>query len=603
MDYVSVTSPGSDMSKPIFNYFNNYLVSLGEPTTSEGWSGRSVRNHLLKLLSEKPKTSELYIDSGGFQIIVDDIKKSRIKEYIDVYHDLCNELCDNINLIFSLDIYNKELTSVEIYNFNKYSIEKSIELVNEKQQFSDKQLFVLQSSNRYSFSNWQKLMRELNVENYYKKWAIGGLVGLKKSTNAKFSHAVPATLWLLTYQKKYNATIDQVHWLGQSSRLSFVSMALFERLYNLNMTSDSSQLVRFAPLEAKLPYMFQNLISKDFKLIKTKDEVFEHMIGQHSMGAITHKLSHRDVDTDKSEQQSYHSYTPLEYFEKFNQLHNVDFIECQSQNVYFDMAFANLVADEIIKIGIDNIISSDTLKTIHPLMSQGRIANELFNNILLFRKFKDIVNTGDIDKANEIMDTVHKQYEYYFEKRDQTQKDKDINLYSSDLDVFKEQRDIILFNLETYNNGTFLEKLQNVELIHDNIKNWETYFAQTLENILKLKRDIKNIKANDKIYNDNLIATYLHENLSSYQQFSAKDANAMIRKTLSSQLKSTSVTETEKYIKMLTTTYESNQEIYRQMFKGEYDSEIEEYNNLKIYLHILDDKIIRLEKILGELRN
>ncbi len=90
MKYISVTSHGSDMSVPIFNYFRDYLVSLGEPTTSPGWTRESLKRHFIKMLHEKPEGIELYVDSGGFQIIVDFITPDKIDLYVDIYHDLCN---------------------------------------------------------------------------------------------------------------------------------------------------------------------------------------------------------------------------------------------------------------------------------------------------------------------------------------------------------------------------------------------------------------------------------------------------------------------------------------------------------------------------------
>lgn len=399
MKYVSVTSPGSDMSKPIFNYFDDYLVSMGEPTTSPAWTLMQLVKHISKIIKEKPKDTRLYIDSGGFQIIVGYVSKNKVKDYIDAYHYILETYKDKIDQIFSLDVFNSSYDNKTIYEQNKFSTESSIDLIKKYPEIADKQLFVMQTSNVQTFSIWKNLFVDLEVYKYYKRWSIGGLVGLKKSTNAKFSHAVPSTLWLLTYQTKFKFDIDQIHWLGQSSRLSFLSMALFERLYNINMTSDSSQLVRFAPMEQKLPLMHKH--DNEFCLIESESDIFAKMLKDRS---ITHEID--ILKLNKTIYQTSYEY----YSNNNNRFHNVDFIEVQSQNVYYEMAFGNFIADLIMSIGIDNIKESQQLKDLHPILNRGRTANELMNNINYFKQFQDIVKQGDTAAADLIMENIVNAY-------------------------------------------------------------------------------------------------------------------------------------------------------------------------------------------------
>ena len=607
MKYISVTSPGTDMSKPIFNYFDDYLVSLGEPTTSPGWSEASLRHHLHKMLREKPSTSNLYIDSGGFQIIVDFIEKGRIKNYVDAYHQLCRESIDNIDTIFSLDIYNRNLSDQELYDFNKYSIEDSIKVIKELPQFADKQLFVLQTSNKYSFGNWKKLIPELEVNKYYKKWAIGGLVGLKKMTNAKFSHAILATLWLLTYQKKYGAVIDQVHWLGQSSRLSFISMALMERLYGLNMTSDSSQLVRFASLEAKLPYMFQNLSTSEFRLINSVNDVFEHMINQHSLGEVKHTLTFKNVQGYDAANPYKEVYTPIDYYQKYNQLHNVDFIECQSQNVYFDMKFAEVIATKIIEAGIDSFHSSDDLVALHPLMKQGRIAAELFNNILYLRKFKPIIEAGDLDAADHIMDKIHTQYEYYINRKNQNDYDKAINAMMPVLEGLKEKLSVTKFALEEYNNDDFISRRNYCIQLDDVKSQYIKYFANIDEQIKALKSEVNNIKHKEKTalslaIQNYIVANYVELNSLGYTDSKFKEREKYVKSILEKQFVSTDIITYQKNISILEANKKQNKATYDTLPQTSIDENILEFNMLQAEVNDLEHKILKIETDLERLK-
>lgn len=613
MKYISVTSPGTDMSKPIFNYFNDYLVSLGEPTTSPGWDHRSLRNHFLKMIHEKPSDVNLYVDSGGFQIIVDDIIPSRIGAYIDIYHDLCDELCDKYDNIFSLDIFNRNLSGQDLYDFNKYSIQKSIDLIIKKPQFADKQLFVLQSSNKYSFGNWKKLMTELNVQNYYKKWAVGGLVGLKKNTNAKFSHAVPATLWLLTYKAKYGMTIDQVHWLGQSSRLSFISMALMERLFGLNMTSDSSQLVRFAALEHKFPFMFQHHLTKEFSLVNSVNDVFDKMLFQHSLGIdFKHKFVKKGVDEDKSNPR-YDYYSPKEYYDNYalisgikgakSQLHNVDFIECQSQNVYFDMQFAEMIADMIIEVGLENIHTSDQLLLLHPLMKQGRIAVELFNNILYIKKFAPLIISGDLDKASEILDRIHEQYEYYTNNKNQSDTDKKLNELTSLVDTYQEQLDIVKFQLAEYDNDEFAAKLQYLANYNSSLEAFDKYFTQANQFKLDVKSAINSIKNSDKRQNQSYVNSQTHEQNELFMSNEFKGDLVKFEKYLRSINKdkfvSTDIKHLEQQLKKIESEIKTNKNLKDTIKPLPFDEDLNEYNMLKEHYYTLD---LKLHKVLSEVQ-
>ena len=437
MRYVAVLSsqPGADVYTPIFNYFDDYLITLGEPTAgnakkikSANWNLQTIQKHAKKIIYKENmgENKNLYIDSGGFQIIVGHITKSLIIDYIQSYHFVLKTLHKDIHRIFSLDVNNLSFTKEELIYFNDYSIEESIGLIKKYPDIADKQLFVVQSRNTYIFDAWRELMLKHDVFDHFRLWSIGGLVGLKKDTNADFSHAVPITLWLVAYAKKYNGTINQVHWLGQSSRLAFLSMALIEKIYGIEMTADSSQLIRFAPIEHKMPFMSWDTNKNDFVLANDHDTI-EHMFSQHSLGD-EHKeivikkfrnytLNNVNFDTTHAEEE----FSEEELFQIFEKnikkmknrnsfsMDNEDVIELQSQNIYHEIRFANFIADKILEKGI-GAWNMDTLKEIHPIMNQGRIAKELSNNLHFFKLFEKVIETQDLELADKIMRGVTQSY-------------------------------------------------------------------------------------------------------------------------------------------------------------------------------------------------
>lgn len=192
MKYIVVLGAGPEEKRKshIFDYFNNYLISIGDPTTQKGWTLFSVTKHAEKIINDSKEFKEnLYIDSGGYQIILgyvkfDEVSKDgrqdRIKDFIDTYHYILEKNYENIHRIFSLDVNNFNMTLKQLYNYNVVSINNSIDLIKKYPVIADKQLFVLQTRNHRVFEIWKTLFKNLEIYKYYKLWAFGGLVGLKK---------------------------------------------------------------------------------------------------------------------------------------------------------------------------------------------------------------------------------------------------------------------------------------------------------------------------------------------------------------------------------------------------------------------------------------
>jgi hypothetical protein len=446
MKYVAVLSsqPGADVYKPIFNYFEDYLITLGEPTAGNakkiktaGWNLQTIVKHAKKIIfTEKlDHCQNLFIDSGGFQIIVGHITESMISEYEQSYHFVLKNFRKDIYKIFSLDINNFNFSKETLISYNDQSITESIKLIKEFPEIQQKQLFVVQSRNTYIFEVWKDLMVKHNVFEFYRKWSIGGLVNLKKETNADFSHAIPITLWLLTYAKSFTGDtkiIEQVHWLGQSSRLAFIGMALIEKLYKVEMTADSSQLIRFAPIEHKMPFMYFDRDKNDFILAQDHDTI-EKMFKDHSLGKehsdITIKkfrnytLMNPNFNVDHEEEE----FTIEEELKRFDKnilklnknknsfsMDNEDIIELQCQNIYYEMKFADFITDKFLEKDL-SFWNIDNIKELHPILARGRIAKELANNFKFFTQFKNIIEKGLTQEADKIMIGVTESYSKHLE--------------------------------------------------------------------------------------------------------------------------------------------------------------------------------------------
>ncbi len=156
MEYVPVlgAAPSHATSTPVMHHFDDYLISIAEPTTSRNWSMQDIYKQIQKIQRKKLPGLKLYLDSGGFQVIVGHITENRITEYTDVYHFMLEKFRDDIDYIFSLDINTPKFNKEKIFKYNDYSIDSSIDLIKKYPMLRDKQLFVVQSRFSHILEDW-----------------------------------------------------------------------------------------------------------------------------------------------------------------------------------------------------------------------------------------------------------------------------------------------------------------------------------------------------------------------------------------------------------------------------------------------------------------
>ena len=402
MKYIPVTglNPVGEVKDIILSRFDAALISIAEPTTSKGWTIHQVFRQMDKIFKKfENDVSDLYLDSGGFQVLMGYITEKRIREYTDVYHFLLEKFHDKNMKIFSLDILHRNFPKEKILEMNDYSIKSSLEAFQKYPELKDKQLFVVQSRFPNVLEIWKELIKKHNVFNYYSRYSFGGLVGLKKETNAKFNHFAPMLMWLLSYAKENNAmdNIKHVHMLGQSSRLAIITAILIEEIFknrgiHLEITMDSSEILRFSPIEAKLPVIFKDS-ENQFRMARDKDD----LIQMFQNGAI-HKSDNHDIEEAISDIKS-------------GKISNSDFVEivCQGidSTIEFSHSIKDLLKDKIIS-GDIFLMSEDEFKELHIVFKQGRLAKELVNNLHHLKFGLD--NLNDFSKVDEYTMALIKSY-------------------------------------------------------------------------------------------------------------------------------------------------------------------------------------------------
>lgn len=397
MKYVAVlgVAPSISTIKPVTHYFDDYLVSIAEPTTASGWSLQDIVKQMNKIENKRLDNMELYLDSGGYQIITGHITERRLREFTDVYHFVLENFRNKIDYIFTLDINNPKFNESKIIKYNNYSIQESIKLHKQYPEMRDKQLFVVQSRTPGLMDDWKQLMEENEVFKYYDRYSFGGLVGLKSETKVQFNHFVPMTMWLKTFGKNHNANIKHIHMLGQSSRVAIITGTILEKLFDTKITMDSSEIIRFSPITYKVPMIHKN---EDFNIIKNLEEM-QDMVACHS-----DPEAHQEIENMKKDLCD-------------GKVSNQTFVELISQNINNLIEFSEYLLEAV---PVQEVITwnEDKFKEFHPIFNMGRLATEMANNMRLIQTLMPYYERGDFEGIHAYVKKIVGNY--YEEKRNKT---------------------------------------------------------------------------------------------------------------------------------------------------------------------------------------
>jgi len=381
MRYVPVlgVAPSTSTILPTTHYFKDYLISIAEPTTSRAWTLQDIAKQMKKIERLRLPDMKLYCDSGGYQIICGHITERRIKEFTDVYHFILENFKDKFDYIFSLDINSPKFSQDKIIKYNDYSIDESMRLHKLYPDIRDKQLFVVQSRFPHILETWLSLMDKHDIGSSFKLYSFGGLVSLKSETRVQFNHFVPMTLWLMTYLKNRNHDAPkQIHMLGQSSRIALITGVILEKLFDIKITMDSSEIIRFSPITYKVPMVHKK---NNFDIISNLDEM-QDMVECHS-----DPEAHNEIENMKSELLK-------------GKVSNQTFVELICQNINNLIEFGNQLVEDI---PINDIINwkKEDFENYHDVFKIGRLSTEISNNMRLIKELKPYYDDNNFDDMHE----------------------------------------------------------------------------------------------------------------------------------------------------------------------------------------------------------
>ena len=234
-------------------YLEKYLYSLINGLKQKQFGLDTIHKTSLNIhnvynKSFKNTDGKLYIDSGGYSIIVGDIHPNQISKFLYCYNYFLEKYCEtSCDYLFSLDIpiflkYPKYNTYNILYDLNKKSLTQSFNIIQNNPILYNKFIMVWQFKIYTQYEIWNRIYSELpkditkNIRNY----ALGGMVGLRGITGIQFSPFISMVYKLLYLLFTNNIENGVIHLLGVYGRhdrfLGNFLAKLFNDYYKIPVT-------------------------------------------------------------------------------------------------------------------------------------------------------------------------------------------------------------------------------------------------------------------------------------------------------------------------------------------------------------------------------
>lgn len=226
------------------------LISLITAYTGKDFGyetcGRTIKGFRKFVIKVNKHTRiTLYVDSGGYSIIVGDVPPHLITRCIETYHHGLEYSRDAFDFIFSLDIpFNAKHPSFntrdKIEGYNRDSLQESVKIIKKYPKLKDKFIFIYHFKTIEHYEIWQKLYKELDLGNHVKHRAIGGMVSLKQAAKIDFAPFIATAYQCLNDYMKSASYGDEfrIHCLGINVKYDRFVIAFLEMLFQRYLGED-----------------------------------------------------------------------------------------------------------------------------------------------------------------------------------------------------------------------------------------------------------------------------------------------------------------------------------------------------------------------------
>jgi len=258
---------------------NKYLYSYGSGLSYK--TKRMSKNHtqnaikMIKRINgyEFMKKTELYIDSGGFQVSMGAIKTEEMPRFIEEYYKFVFEHKDDFSWAFGLDLPpgpgSGEIfeSYQQIENLNRMSYQLSSQLPEEAKK---KVIYIHHFRTPSLYKTWTKFLFDEDLGKGYNYYGTGGIVANLASdlTIPVIIYTIPLSS-ILRYVKSKNITKFKFHILGGANYSDVFYHKLFayhiKKVHNIDIdiTYDSSAIFKGLLIGRYIP-----VLKEDNTLVK-----------------------------------------------------------------------------------------------------------------------------------------------------------------------------------------------------------------------------------------------------------------------------------------------------------------------------------------------
>ena len=409
MNYVFVGGRPStqlDYSYDSIKLTNNLLISMIDVLNSNNSHSKSFSFfkslHEMNYVYRKTIKYNVFLDSGGYSIIVGDVKGSQTREFIENYVKRILEGKLIYDYVFSLDIpvflnepnYN---TIKHIYEFNKCSLTETYKHVKNDEILKNKIYFVWHFKIKEQYDIWSKLYDELKLNDYVVNYAAGGMVGLSGITQIDFSPFIAPMYRCLYEYVNGNKNFDfRFHALGVYIQHDRFFLWFLEDLFKyylqsekVYVTYDSVNYMRTAQLRSRDLdiYHFNGKTIDIYKHISCPTYIYE------SVYSNTHQLLLEDINNIKynNKMKDVGAFVPLNIY----------------SNLQLDTFFKYIIdkyniVDAFLSGNLINVLA--TLGVAYPNVFTSQRINSLKTNFRKTWKFHQwFIKSKQLDIFNELM--------------------------------------------------------------------------------------------------------------------------------------------------------------------------------------------------------
>ena len=200
----------------------------------------------------RPVNGKIYVDSGGYSIIVGDVHPTAVPRFVQCYNTMLRLTPGAFDTAFSLDIplslrFREMNTRQKIMAFNDYALSTARDILLNNPVALERFSFVWHFKLPAQYEIWKALYAKHDLNRIIRHRAIGGMVALRGITGIRFSPFIGmAYRCLLDYLDAGRFDQDfTLHFLGMYLPYDRFEMAILDGLFDRYLEGEAQAVTTY----------------------------------------------------------------------------------------------------------------------------------------------------------------------------------------------------------------------------------------------------------------------------------------------------------------------------------------------------------------------